>query len=133
MGFVDPIDEDDNPVVAEGGEDGLELAQEFVSLLAAGLGGGGEGLAAEFAEGRNQSNSQRRAEGSRLRTLRALRISRGVPLGAGEPPAPIEPADEDETEHVGGDPPAPEAREGGEEGGDDDRHADADLKIAAAP
>ena len=96
--LVDAVDQDDDPAVAERLEHALELPEQLVPLLAAGPSPAvGIGWPPSSL-GLNQSSSQRRADGSRLRTRSPLRMSRAYHSAARQPPAPVEPAQQDRHE-----------------------------------
>ena len=93
LGLVHAVDQDDDPGVAERGEHALELAEQLVTLLAAGPGRRGQGLAAELARAEPE---QFPAQGGGVAAEDAdgLADVARVPLGPRQPPGPVEPAQE---------------------------------------
>ena len=131
--LVDPVDQDDDPRVAERVQHRLELAEQLVALLAAGLRGGRQRLAAELArlepeqlpaQARTGRGSGRAGPGGcRARTTR--REPAASPSRAS--PATIGRSSQGRMRSV---------RKPGNSAirsDDDQRRAEADLEVAAAP
>src|SRR5262249_32860347 len=93
---------------------------------------GGERLAAELG-GLEPEQLPAECRGVAVEDLESLADVPRVPLGAEEPPTPIEPAGEQRDQEPRQDAGGTAPREGGAEEEHDQGRAEADLEVAAAP
>ena len=133
LGLVDPVDQHDDAGVTQRVEHALELAQQLVAFLGPPRVGGRQRLAAEL--GRLEPE-QLPAQGGGVAAEHAsvpCECRGRIPLGTGQPPAPVDPAGEDRDQQPGEDAPGRGGRENRDQSSDDQRRAEADLEVAAGP
>jgi hypothetical protein len=130
--LVDPIDQDDDPRVAQGVQDPLELPQQFIAFLGTTPGGGRQRLAAQLGWFEPEQLPAQ-GGGVAIEHPQSLADVARKPLGAGQPPAPVDPTGQDRDQQPGENAQLQQGRDHHDQADDQEGCSDADLQVAAGP